>query len=173
MEDYLRFALDDAHLTAECKAIRHSWPPRWPTFAPKERHAAADTQADVGTELTLSTEQTRDGLGGVVQANFKRLEQSLREFGRVSENRYAGNQRRIRATALSRYTLEARRSTVTRHSLDRLTAATLCARRWRESAEACERLVTLLIAAGVSMIQLPTSTSPTASCSTGPRCVRS
>ena len=112
------------------KAIRHELATALAAFAPKERHAAHDAQADVGTELTLSARtDTRWPRGGVVQANFKRLEQSLRGLEECSETvtPKSGQDRSDCGTA-SQLKRAVRRQRA--HSLDRLTRRNLRARRW-------------------------------------------
>src|SRR5207253_4637791 len=71
VEDYLRFALDDRHLTAECKAIRHDLTAALEVFPCILRHAARETQADVGTSVTTAAENVRGDSLAVLQANFK------------------------------------------------------------------------------------------------------
>ena len=63
IEDYLRFALDDRHLTTLCKAIRHELTAVLEVFVSTERHAARETREDVGTSLSTDAEQSRSGAG--------------------------------------------------------------------------------------------------------------
>jgi thiamine-phosphate pyrophosphorylase len=154
IEDYLRFALDDGHLTLLCKSIRHELAAALAEIAPAERHAARETQADVGTHLSLPAELVRANLAAVVQANFKRVEQSLRsleEFSKISAPQLAAQFEQLRYRI---YTLE-RAADITRTSLDRLSGATLCVLiDGGASQDAFRQRAQSLIAVGVPMLQL-------------------
>jgi thiamine-phosphate pyrophosphorylase len=86
VEDYCRFILDDAFLSRELKQLRHELTEAlapWPTSQLLE---ARETQRDVGTTISAPGEEHRPSLQAVVEANFKRLQESLRsleEFGKV------------------------------------------------------------------------------------------
>lgn len=154
IEDYLRFTLDDGHLTKVCKSIRHDLTAALDVFSSIERHAARETQADVGTTVSLPAETVRGDATAVVMANFKRAQQSLRsleEFTKtlVPERAAALEQLRYRL-----YTLE-RAVDLTRSSLERLGEARLyvlvngCA-----SGSDLRHLVDSLVTAGVAIVQL-------------------
>lgn len=86
LEDYCRFVLDDAFLCRTLKECRHDLKTALDELAPTLLLEARDTQHDVGTELSTSSEQQRDSLRDVVQANCKRLQESLRsleEYGKI------------------------------------------------------------------------------------------
>lgn len=86
VEDYVRFVLDDRHLTGLCKQLRHDLTEALGEISMKHRLAARETQADVGTALTTAAEQSRTDAAGVLTANFARLQESLRsleEFGKL------------------------------------------------------------------------------------------
>lgn len=86
IEDYCRFALDDALLSRELKELRHRLTERLSPFSSNALLAARDTRGDVGTTLTSTGEQQRASLRAVVQANLKRLQEALRsleEFGKL------------------------------------------------------------------------------------------
>ena len=86
VEDYVRFVLDDRHLTGLCKQLRHDLTDSLSKISPVGRLAVRETQADVGTVLTTSSERCRGDLAKVVRANFARLQESLRsleEFGKI------------------------------------------------------------------------------------------
>jgi thiamine-phosphate pyrophosphorylase len=51
VEDYFRFALDDAHLTNLCKQLRHDLAEALRCISSLQRHCARDTNADVGTSI--------------------------------------------------------------------------------------------------------------------------
>ncbi len=154
VEDYVRFGLDDVHLTGRLKRLRHeltavlSRSPDWPRIESRE------TRSDVGTRLSTPSEATRRELDDVVLANFKRLQESLRsleEFGKLFDPQVAAQFESLRYQT---YTLE-RAVLLTRHSLDRLAAARLYVLLdGRSSPEAFEKLVAALLSAGAHVLQL-------------------
>src|SRR5208337_4202307 len=86
VEDWVRFALDDAHLTECLKRVRHDLAAALASIPWEQRLAARETQADVGTGITTPSECSRENSWGVLTANFLRLQESLRsleEFGKV------------------------------------------------------------------------------------------
>jgi thiamine-phosphate diphosphorylase len=85
VEDYVRFLLDDQHLTELCKQLRHDLTAATSQISADRRMAARETQDDVGTMLTTSTERSRDDVTGVVRANFARLQESLRSLEEFSK----------------------------------------------------------------------------------------
>ncbi len=154
VEDYLRFALDDAHLTAQAKSIRHELASILKSFSALERHRARDAVADVGADLTLEDQTRHDDLAAVAAASFKRVEQSLRsleEFSKTIAPETAGRFEKLRYRV---YTLE-RAVDITRASLQRLAEAQLYVLvDGGASVESVRTLVESLVAAGVSAIQL-------------------
>lgn len=86
LEDYCRFVLDDAFLCRTLKEWRHDLTTALAELSPNLLLEARDTQHDVGVELSTPSEQRRDSLREVVQANCKRLQESLRsleEYGKI------------------------------------------------------------------------------------------
>lgn len=86
LEDYVRFVLDDAHLSSRLKNWRHQLSHALRTIAPHRLIAARETEQDVGTGIRTLTEMKRDSLNAVVQANFKRVEEAARtleEFSKI------------------------------------------------------------------------------------------
>lgn len=82
IEEWCRFALDDATLVEACKALRQEIA-HWHT---SELRAARDTPDDVGTDLTHPDEATRSDVQQVLQANLCRIQEALRvleEYGKV------------------------------------------------------------------------------------------
>ena len=154
IEDYVRFVLDDRHLTDLCKQLRHDLMAALLTISIDQRMAARETQEDVGTVLTTSAESRRDDLAGVVRANFARLQESLRsleEFGKLAKAELAESFKQLRYRV---YTLE-RAIEITSSSIKRLGAVRLYVLiDGRDSPEEFERLVVSLIQAGVHAIQL-------------------
>lgn len=86
IEDYIRFALDDAFLSGELKRLRHDLTEALSSVGTVRLLAARDTLQDVGTTLKTDAEQQRHSLLAVVRANLKRLQEALRsleEFGKL------------------------------------------------------------------------------------------
>lgn len=154
IEDYLRFALDDRHLTSLCKDIRHELARALAVLPAAARHRARDTQTDVGTSVSLPAEQIRADAAAVLEANFKRVEQALRsleEFSKIEVPAAAAVLEQLRYRV---YTLE-RAADITQTNLERLADARLYVLVEGGPAEAAfSQLVESLVDAGVSAIQL-------------------
>jgi thiamine-phosphate pyrophosphorylase len=154
VEDYARLILDDRHLTAVCKQLRHELAAALVAIPFDDRLAARETQCDVGTALDTSSERSREDAGSVLRANFARLEQSLRsleEFGKLFDEGCAAAIKQLRYRA---YTLQ-RAAEITGRAAERLASARLYALiDARPSREDFQRLARSLIGAGVAVIQL-------------------
>jgi thiamine-phosphate pyrophosphorylase len=154
LEDWVRFALDDPHLTACLKQIRHDLAGALASVPWEQRLAARDTEADVGTAIHTSAEFARNNVAEVLTANFLRVQEGLRsleEFGKVLDPAIgqAIGQLRYRTYSLQR-AIDA-----TRVACERLAAARLYVLLdGRESVEEFERLAQQLIEAGVDILQL-------------------
>ncbi len=85
IEDWARFALDDACLTEYLKQIRHDLAAAVACLPWEQRLAARETQADVGTEITTLSEHSRENILDVLTANFLRLQESLRSIEEFSK----------------------------------------------------------------------------------------
>ena len=120
VEDYVRFVLDDRHLTEQLKRLRHELTVLLQSHLPwSERMAARETQADVGTTVSMATEWVRQSAAEVAAANFTRFQEALRsleEFGKVLDGRLAAG---VEALRYRSYTLQ-RAIEITRASLERL-----------------------------------------------------
>jgi thiamine-phosphate pyrophosphorylase len=106
LEDYCRFVLNDAFLCRTLKEWRHELTAALLELAPSLLLEARETQRDVGTELSTAAEQHRASLRDVVQANCKRLQESLRsleEYGKISSPSLGQALEQLRYRA---YTLE-------------------------------------------------------------------
>ncbi len=154
VEDYVRFVLDDRHLTNECKAIRHELAEALAVFSTSDRQAARDTRGDVGADISLPSEQSRSNTAAVVQASFKRVQQALRsleEFSKAIEPAAAGPVEQLRYRS---YTLE-RAVGITADALARLAHVNLYVLIDAGPSDAAfRRLVESLLAAEVGAIQL-------------------
>jgi thiamine-phosphate pyrophosphorylase len=82
VEEWCRFGLNDAGLTAECKDLRQRLA-QWHTA---DLRAARDTPGDPGTALTHAAEMERPSLDALLQANLCRVQEALRvleEYGKI------------------------------------------------------------------------------------------
>ncbi len=153
-EDWVRFALDDAHLTECLKQIRHDLAAALAGIPWEQRLAARETQADVGTGITTPSEHNRERPRDVLTANFLRLEEGLRsleEFGKIIDPAVG---RAIEQLRYRTYTVQ-RAVESTRVGLDRLAAARLYVLLdARPTVAEFERMALELIRAGVDVIQL-------------------
>ncbi len=164
VEDYVRFVLDDRHLTALCKQLRHDLAAALGRISTAHRLAARETRADVGTELATESEGRRESAAGVLRANFTRLQEALRsleEFGKLLDAdqsqeaspmaTFAAELEQLRYRA---YTLH-RAVEITRTSLERLDRARLYVLiEGGPSPEEFGRLAGWLVEAGVHVVQL-------------------
>jgi len=154
IEDYLRFHLDDRHLTRLAKAIRHELTTALSVFGSDVRHAARETQSDVGTTVTVPSEAERSNLSAVLAASFKRVEQSLRSLEEYSKTVSPETAAALEQLRYRVYTLE-RVTDIMQTSLERLADAQLYVLVDGGRSESQLRgLVKSLVAAGVGIIQL-------------------
>lgn len=77
LEDYCRFILDSAELSASLKGLRHDLQTATSGVV-GEAILHRDTPGDVGTGIKTTTEHAREGLTDVVTAAGKRLGEALR-----------------------------------------------------------------------------------------------
>jgi thiamine-phosphate pyrophosphorylase len=154
VEDYVRLALDDAFLTGKLKQLRHDLATAAAAIPSDDRHAARDTQQDVGTAISTDAEGTRLDAWDVCAASLKRTEQSLRsleEYGKLIDAEFAG---RIESLRYGLYTLE-KAVDLGRSSRERLHGVKLCVLvGGRESLAQFDQLIGKLVKAGVGLIQL-------------------
>ncbi len=85
VEDFVRFSLDDAHLSRLLKELRHELTERLSDLDRMGLTAARDTQGDVGTRIKTVHEQTRLRPIDVVVANCRRVEEALRTLEEFSK----------------------------------------------------------------------------------------
>lgn len=154
VEDFVRFSLDDAHLSELAKSLRHDLANACAAWPVAELHAARETRCDVGTQIATDGEAHRSDAAGVCAASFQRVKQSLRsleEFSKLARPNVAASLEAIRYRT---YTLE-RCTTIAIDSRNRLELARLCVLvDGRASETEFTKLVGELIAAGTTVIQL-------------------
>jgi thiamine-phosphate pyrophosphorylase len=160
VEDYVRFVLDDAHLSSLAKQLRHDLAAASAALPAIERHAARDTQADVGTSISTIAESHRPDAWSVCQASLERTKQSLRsleEYGKIVAAEFGS---RFEAFRYRLYTLEAAIGR-TVDAVSRLSAVRLCVLvDGQENVDEFSLLVRQLIEAGVGAIQLRDKSLP-------------
>lgn len=99
VEDFARFRLDDAHLSALLKCLRHELAAALERLGSATFHRMRDTPGDVGTGIATEAEAARTSLEDVLRANCKRVEESLRtleEYGKVIDPAPAGDIEQLR-----------------------------------------------------------------------------
>jgi len=104
LEDYGRFVCDDGAVATGLKQLRHELceaEGRVAGLRPgsAERLQSRDTAGDVGAGVTLASEQQRGDGGGLLVANLRRVQESLRsleEFGKLLDSEFAGAMKRLR-----------------------------------------------------------------------------
>jgi thiamine-phosphate pyrophosphorylase len=153
-EDFVRFVLDDRHLTEQCKQLRHDLTALLGQIPGEQFLAARETLSDVGTTLATPSEERRSDATEVLLANFARVQESLRsleEFGKLIDPVWAAEIKQLRYRS---YTLH-RAVEITRNSIKRLTNSRLYVLiDGRSTLDDCRQLAQALIAAGVHVIQL-------------------
>jgi thiamine-phosphate pyrophosphorylase len=153
-EDFVRFVLDDRHLTEQCKQLRHDLAALLDQIPGEQLLAARETQADVGTALATPSEERRSDAAEVLLANFARLQESLRsleEFGKLVDPVWAAEIKQLRYRS---YTLH-RAVEITRNSIKRLANARLYVLiDGRATLDDFRQFVQASIAAGVHILQL-------------------
>ena len=154
VEDWVRFAWDDAHLTGCLKQIRHDLATALAGIPWEQRLAARETQADVGTGIMAPSESSRDSHLDVLTANLLRLQEGLRsleEFVKIIDPAAGAALEQLRYRT---YTVQ-RAIDSTRIGRERLAAARCYVLLdGRSSDEEFQRLAEGLIAAGVDVLQL-------------------
>ncbi len=88
IEDFVRFLRDDPFLVEKLKSLRHRLVQNILKFPMSERLAYRETLTDVGTKISTETEFRRSSLSAILDANFSRLQESLRsleEFSKLTE----------------------------------------------------------------------------------------
>jgi thiamine-phosphate pyrophosphorylase len=154
VEDYVRFVLDDRHLTKLAKELRHDLAAALKPLWQHGRLAARAADADVGAMLAADLAAQRANLSAVVVASFKRAQQGLRsleEYAKLLDPSVAAAVEPLRYRA---YTLE-RAVDLTATSLDRLVNCRLYVLLDGGASEGdFAQLAERLVAAGVHAVQL-------------------
>jgi len=153
LEDYVRYLDDDRRLTTELKTLRHRLRVALGFLGGERFWEARDTPNDVGTTVTTQSERHRAHPVDVLQANCKRVGESLRsleEFGKlINPNASAV----IESVRYRFYEIE--RQLLARSHRPSLTNCRLCLLVTESRCRlGLERTVKDALAGGVDMIQL-------------------
>jgi thiamine-phosphate pyrophosphorylase len=154
IEDFMRFGLDDGHLSCILKEHRHELAAILSTLPSSSLLAARDTLHDVGTTIGTPAEYQRSSPVDVVSAAFKRVQEALRtleEYSKIVDPTVAPRFEQLR---YSLYTTE-KAVLRTESAVSRLHQQHLYV---LVQAEQCligfEEVVKSALAAGVRMFQL-------------------
>ena len=154
VEDYVRFVLDDRHLTKLAKELRHDLAAALEPLWQHGRLAARAADADVGAMLAADLTARRASPADVAVASFKRAQQALRsleEYAKLIDPSVAAA---IEPLRYRTYTLE-RAVDLTATSLDRLANCRLYVLLDGGALESdFAQLAETLVAAGVHAVQL-------------------
>jgi thiamine-phosphate pyrophosphorylase len=154
VEEFVRFVLDDGHLTELCKWLRHDLAAALKPLAASDLCAARDTCGDIGTSVATEDEYQRADPLDVALASQKRVEQSLRCIEEYSKTLAPGVASAVEQLRYRAYTL-GKAIVTTSSSLQRLADARLYVLIDGRSSEAeFERLANSLVEAGVHVLQL-------------------
>ncbi|MFI4877006.1 MAG: thiamine phosphate synthase [Blastopirellula sp. JB062] len=154
VEDFVRFGLDDRHLTAIAKNIRHDLTAALRHFSTEVLHTARDTQADVGVDVSTQAERTRSDLTQLATSNLKRAQQSLRtleEFSKLSQPQVSPSFEQLRYRC---YTLEKAISTTQTNALQFADYRLYVLIDGAADPEQFAQLIAELVAGGVDLLQL-------------------
>jgi thiamine-phosphate pyrophosphorylase len=154
IEDFVRFVLDDRHLTTLLKQLRHDLTASLSSLPSEQLLASRETQHDVGSTVTTAAEGQRPDAIAVVAASFKRVEESLRsleEYGKIIDPSLGAKFESLRYRV---YTLE-RAVHTTQDACHRLASSRLYVLLdGRGSETAFAQMAQTLIDAHVDVIQL-------------------
>jgi thiamine-phosphate pyrophosphorylase len=154
IEEYARFALDDAHLTGLQKQLRHDLVEVLRALPREDLCAARATEQDVGTQIATATEFERQDVRQVAAANQKRVEQSLRSLEEFLKPLSPDMARQIEQLRYRSYAL-GRAVELTEISRRRLHQAKLCVLiDGGNSLDSFSTAVVALVRAGVHVLQL-------------------
>ncbi len=160
VEDYVRFLLDDSHLTNECKLLRHDLAAVLVQLPEPWRLAARNVPGDVGAEITTAGEERRSDPVAVAVASCKRAQQGLRSLEEFSKAAGGDAWKSFEQLRYRAYTLETAISTTATNAALLATAQLYILIDGQQSDAAFSRLAETLVAAGADIIQLRDKTLP-------------
>ena len=84
-EDYVRFALDDGHLSELLKSARHQLRAALQDINSESLVGSRNTRADVGTQIATAAEMVRSDALSVAKASLKRVQEATRTLEEYSK----------------------------------------------------------------------------------------
>jgi len=161
LEDCARFVLDNETLVSELKQLRHrlAFAERLLSNSSVVVSEARDVEGDVGTQLTAPGETRRKTISDIVEANARRVQESLRsleEFGKLVSVEFAAEMKQLRYCSYEAHQkmkladvvgTDTRRARLQAARLCVLISESGCRLPWRDVVYAC-------IDGGVDIIQL-------------------
>jgi thiamine-phosphate pyrophosphorylase len=154
VEEFARFALNDAHLSRLLKECRHDLTAALVTISEPNRLAARDTLGDVGTAIGIPSEYARLTPADVARASFKRVQEALRtleEYGKLIDSALAQRVEQLRYRLYTAEKAVLRTALVSERLHDRLLYLLV-------SSQAClngfEPTIRSALAAGTGIIQV-------------------
>lgn len=154
IEDFVRFCLDDGHLSRMLKECRHELATILGQFSSSSLLSARDTLGDVGTTISTSSEYVRTSSIDVVRAAFKRTQEAMRtleEYSKVIDasqsSRFEGLRYQIYTIEKSVFRTEASLRSLEGQAVYLLVQSELCA-------TGLETVVHAALDAGIRMFQL-------------------
>ena len=154
LEDYARFGLNDAALSAQLKTMRHTFGAALAALGASDALLARDTPGDVGTQIKTPQELVRESLADVVIAAGKRLSESLRVLEELAKATHPTVARDLERLRYEGYAVEKTLTTIVRQSgrcadvrLYVLLTEELCRGPWVETLDA-------VLAGGAQCVQL-------------------
>lgn len=154
VEDFVRFRLNDAHLSSALKNLRHDLKDALSQLGADEWHRHRDTPGDVGTEVGTPHEYERASPDDVLRANCKRVAESLRsleEFGKLMD---AGAAAAIEQIRYRFYTIEKAVLTTISSRARLETCRLYLLAGERDCPQGFERTIREAVAGGVDIVQL-------------------
>jgi thiamine-phosphate pyrophosphorylase len=106
MEEYCRFVLNSADLSAQCKSLRHRLCAAIGEFDSGRLIASRDSQRDVGAGLQVADQMARGSLKDCFTAAAKRLPEALRALAETAETLDGGSGKVFERLRFDCYTLE-------------------------------------------------------------------
>ncbi len=106
IEEFCRFSLDNATLTAALKSLRHQLCAQIKTVGSEKLISARDTAADIGCDIEIADHIKREDFTDCISAAFRRLTEALRVLGEATAALKANIARNIEKIRYETYTLE-------------------------------------------------------------------
>ena len=154
LEDCVRFGRDDPFLSGQLKQLRHQLAEALQLLPRQDFLLARDTQGDVGTTIIASGEYDRSSLAEIIEANMRRVQQSLRCLEEYSKPVSADVAHRLEQIRYQSYDLHRALATSERGRQRLVDSRLIVIVDTADSDQELRRECEELAAAGVDVIQL-------------------